>query len=86
MFPVTDQEADCIRVNAFMWGAMVNMLFKLKISDVDSAFSSKKNVDNITLTAEGALIDTEILAKARSKDIYLRVGVSRIPGRPGARR
>lgn len=75
------------RINAFMWGAMVNMLFKLKISDVDSAFKlyKKEIFDNITLTAEGALIDTEILAKARSKGYTItEVGVNHYPRTAGS--
>ncbi len=74
------------RLNAFMWGAMVNMLFKLKVSDVDSAFKLYKReiFDNITLTSQGALIDTEILAKAKSKGYTItEVGVNHYPRTAG---
>lgn len=70
------------KVNAFMWGAMVNMLFKLKVTDVDSAFKlyKRKIFDDITLSAQGALIDTEILAKAKSKGYTItEVGVNHYP-------
>lgn len=70
------------KVNAFMWGAMVNMLFKFNVSDVDSAFKlyRRKIFDDITLTSQGALIDTEILARAKSKGYTItEVGVNHYP-------
>lgn len=75
------------KVNAFMWGTMVNMLFKLNISDVDSAFKlyKRKIFDDITITAQGALIDTEILAKAISKGYTItEVGVNHYPRTAGS--
>ena len=75
------------RINAFMWGTLVNMLFKLNISDVDSAFKlyRRKIFDDITLTAQGALIDTEILAKAKSKGYTItEVGVNHYPRTAGS--
>ena len=70
------------KVNAFLWGALVNALFKINIHDVDSAFKlyKRKIFDEITLTSQGALIDTEILAKARAKGYTItEVGVSHFP-------
>lgn len=70
------------KVNAFMWGTLVNALFKFKISDVDSAFKlyRRKIFDEITMESRGALIDTEILAKARAKGYTItEVGVSHYP-------
>ena len=70
------------KVNAFLWGALVNALFKIKVSDVDSAFKlyRRKIFDEITLTSQGALIDTEILAKARAKGYTItEVGVNHYP-------
>jgi len=75
------------KINAFMWGTMVNMLFKLNISDVDSAFKlyRRKIFDDITLTSQGALIDTEILAKAKSKGYTItEVGVNHYPRTAGS--
>jgi glycosyltransferase involved in cell wall biosynthesis len=75
------------KINAFMWGTMVNMLFKLNISDVDSAFKlyRRKIFDDIDLTSEGALIDTEILAKARMKGYTItEVGVNHYPRTAGS--
>lgn len=70
------------KVNAFMWGALVNALFKIRVSDVDSAFKlyRRKIFDEITLTAQGALIDTEVLAKAKAKGFTItEVGVNHYP-------
>ena len=65
-----------------MWGVLVNALFKINVSDVDSAFKlyKRKIFDEITLTSQGALIDTEILAKARAKGYTItEVGVNHYP-------
>ncbi len=70
------------KVNAFLWGVLVNALFKIRVSDVDSAFKlyRRKIFDEITLTSQGALIDTEILAKAKAKGYTLiEVGVNHYP-------
>ncbi|BAF59647.1 glycosyltransferases [Pelotomaculum thermopropionicum SI] len=70
------------KVNAFLWGILVNALFKIKVTDVDSAFKlyRRKIFDHITLTSQGALIDTEILAKARAKGFTIaEVGVNHYP-------
>ena len=70
------------KINAFLWGALVNLLFKFKISDDDSAFKlyRRKIFDEITLESQGALIDTEILAKARAKGYTItEVGVNHYP-------
>lgn len=70
------------KINAYMWSVLVNTLFKLKVSDVDSAFKlyRRKIFDDITLTAQGAMIDTEILAKAKAKGYTItEVGVNHYP-------
>ncbi|MDD3652642.1 MAG: glycosyltransferase family 2 protein [Desulfotomaculaceae bacterium] len=74
------------KVNAFLWGWLVNILFKIKVSDVDAAFKlyRRKIFDEIILESQGALIDTEILAKAKAKGYTItEVGVnhySRVAG------
>ncbi|WP_243120809.1 glycosyltransferase family 2 protein [Pelotomaculum sp. FP] len=76
------QDSFMRKVNAFLWGALVNALFKINVNDVDSAFKlyRRKIFDEITLTSQGALIDTEILAKARAKGYTItEVGVSHFP-------
>lgn len=70
------------KVNAFLWGTLVNLLFNINITDVDSAFKlyRRKIFNDISLTSEGALIDTEILAKAKAKGYSIKeVGVNHYP-------
>ena len=57
------------KINGFCWTRLVCFLFKLKIRDIDCAFKLYKReiFDNMTLTSSGALIDTEILARAAAK-------------------
>lgn len=55
------------KINAACWGALVNTLFGMRIRDVDCAFKifPRALFSEIELRSTGALIDTEILAKAR---------------------
>lgn len=80
------------RLNARLWGTLVNLLFDLRIRDVDCAFKlfRRSIFDRLELTSEGALIDTEIMVKAsRAGFTYVQIGVGHFPrtsGRPtGAR-
>ena len=61
------------KLNAWCWTKLVCFLFKMKIRDIDCAFKLYKReiFDNITLTSTGALIDTEILAKAARKGYHI---------------
>ncbi len=54
------------KVNGWCWTKLVCLLFGLKIRDIDCAFKLYKReiFDNIELSSTGALIDTEILARA----------------------
>lgn len=70
------------KLNAFLWGTLVRMMFKINVSDVDSAFKlyKRKIFDEITLTSQGALIDTEVLAKAKARGYTIaEVGVNHYP-------
>jgi len=78
-YRISRQDPLIRKVSAFMWGALVNALFKIRVSDVDSAFKlyRRKIFDEITLTSQGALIDTEVLAKAKAKGYTItEVGVN----------
>ena len=57
------------KINAWCWTKLVCFLFGLKIRDIDCAFKLYRRVifDNINLVSTGALIDTEILARAIRK-------------------
>ena len=54
------------KVNAWCWSRLVNFLFGFGLRDVDCAFKifPRALFDEITMKSTGALIDTEILAKA----------------------
>ncbi len=54
------------KLNAWCWCRLVNALFGLGLRDIDCAFKlyPAKLFDEIQLRSTGALIDTEILAKA----------------------
>ncbi|MHC4475658.1 MAG: glycosyltransferase family 2 protein [Planctomycetota bacterium] len=57
------------RINAWCWNKLVCWLFGMKVRDIDCAFKLYKReiFDNITLQSTGALIDTEVLARAIAK-------------------
>ena len=68
--------------NAFCWNKLVCLLFGLKIRDINCAFKlyQRKVFDRIELHSTGALISTEILAKATSQGwVITQVGVHRFP-------
>lgn len=57
------------KINAWCWTKLVCLLFGMKVRDIDCAFKLYKReiFDNIKLLSTGALIDTEILARAIRK-------------------
>ena len=70
------------RLNAFCWGVLVRLLFDLRVRDLDCAFKllPKSLIDQLELHSEGALISTELLAKARRRGLRIaEVGVSHYP-------
>lgn len=74
------------KANAFLWGKLVNFLFGFKIRDVDCAFKlyPRKLFDQITMKSTGALIDTEVLAKATNLGYRIgQIGVHHYPRTAG---
>lgn len=70
------------KANAFAWSTLVNMLFHIKVRDIDGAFKiyPKPFIDAIELHSTGALIDTEMLAKARARGLSIgQQGVNHYP-------
>ncbi len=57
------------RLNAWCWTRLVCFLFNMKLRDIDCAFKLYKRriFDDIKMSSSGALIDTEILARAVRK-------------------
>jgi len=56
------------KLNAWAWTALVNLLFGLRLRDIDCAFKiyPRSLFDRISMKSRGALIDAEILAKAHN--------------------
>jgi len=57
------------KINAWCWTKLVCFMFGMKIRDIDCAFKLYKReiFDKIEMKSSGALIDTEILARALRK-------------------
>ena len=85
-YRIKRQDSFIRKVNAFCWGTLVCILFKMKIRDIDCAFKLYKReiFDNIEMHSTGALIDTEILARALQKGYKIKqVGVKHYPRTTG---
>jgi glycosyltransferase involved in cell wall biosynthesis len=75
------------KLNAFCWCRLVNLLFGMRIRDIDCAFKiyPRKLFDEIEMRSEGALIDTEILARATRLGYRIgQIGVHHYPRTAGA--
>jgi glycosyltransferase involved in cell wall biosynthesis len=74
------------KINAFCWTTLVNLLFGMKIKDMDCAFKlyKRKIFDDIKLKSTGALINTEIFARAKNKGYKIfQIGVHHYPRTAG---
>ncbi len=74
------------KLNAWCWTKLVCFLFRMKIRDIDCAFKLYKReiFNNIKMTSTGALIDTEILARAARKGYTItQRPVKHLPRRAG---
>ncbi|MBU0718261.1 MAG: glycosyltransferase family 2 protein, partial [Planctomycetes bacterium] len=63
-----DRQDSLIRkVNAFAWTTLVNFVFNLWLRDIDCAFKlfPRKLFEEIEMKSMGALIDAEVLARAK---------------------
>ncbi|MBU0617713.1 MAG: glycosyltransferase family 2 protein [Planctomycetes bacterium] len=70
------------KLNAFAWTTLVNLLFRIGLKDIDGAFKfyPKPFIDSIEMHSMGALIDTEMLAKARNRGLSIgQTGVHHYP-------
>jgi glycosyltransferase involved in cell wall biosynthesis len=75
------------KVNAFCWTTLVNTVFRLWLRDIDCAFKlyPRSLFDEIEMKSQGALIDTEILARAKRLGYTIgQVGVHHYPRTAGA--
>ena len=74
------------KLNAFCWGTLVRTLFGMRIRDIDCAFKliPRKLLDEISLESDGAMISTELLAKATYRGLSIgQVGVHHYPRTAG---
>jgi len=75
------------KLNAFAWSTLVNLLFHIGLKDIDCAFKiyPRTFIERIEMKSTGALIDTEMLAKARNLGCSIaQTGVHHYPRTAGA--
>jgi len=75
------------RMNAWAWNLLVRVVLGLKVRDIDCAFKlfRRRVFDTVHLGSVGAMVNTEILAKALQSGFTLReIPVSHYPRRHGA--
>lgn len=74
------------KINAWAWGKLVGGIFGMGLRDIDCAFKlyPKWFIDRIELRSTGALIDTEMLAKATYLGYSVgQIGVNHYPRTAG---
>ncbi len=75
------------KINGWCWTKLVCLLFGLKIRDIDCAFKlyKRKIFEGLFLSSMGALIDTEVLARAARKGYLItQKGVHHYPRTAGS--
>lgn len=85
-YRINRQDSWVRKLNAFCWGLLVDALFRLRIRDVDCAFKiyPKHFIEEIEMKSTGALIDTEMLARARRLGYTIgQIGVTHYPRTAG---
>lgn len=73
-------------LNAVIFNICANMLFGLKLRDIDCGFKlfRKEILHGLKLESDGALIDTEILIKVRSRNARIKqIGLKHFPRQAG---
>jgi glycosyltransferase involved in cell wall biosynthesis len=74
------------KFNAFCWGTLMRATFSLRVRDIDGAFKiyPRTLFDQIEMKSTGALIDTEVLARAQRLGYRIgQVGVTHYPRTAG---
>jgi glycosyltransferase involved in cell wall biosynthesis len=74
------------KINAWCWGRLVDLIFHLNLRDVDCAFKiyPRRFIEEIEMKSTGALIDTEMLARARRLGYTIgQIGVHHYPRTAG---
>jgi glycosyltransferase involved in cell wall biosynthesis len=82
-----DRKDSVIRkINAFCWTVLVNLVFGMWLRDIDCAFKiyPRRLFDHIEMKSMGALIDAEILARAKRAGYAIgQIGVHHYPRTAG---
>lgn len=74
------------KLNAWAWGSLVRLLFKIKVKDIDCAFKlfRRSIFDDVKLHSGGAMVNTELLALAKKRGFTMvNVPVSHFPRKLG---
>ena len=74
------------KINAFCWTVLVNIVFGMWLRDIDCAFKiyPRKLFDEIEMESMGALIDAEILSRAKQRGYTIgQIGVHHYPRTAG---
>lgn len=74
------------KLNAYCWGKLVQRLFKFSVKDIDCAFKLMRRsaVLQFQLETDGAMISTELLAKAFHSGARIKeIGVTHFPRQCG---
>ena len=85
-YRINRQDTLIRKINGWCWTKLICLLFGMKVRDIDCAFKLYKRqiFDNTELLSTGALIDTEILARAVYKGYTLtQKGVHHYPRTAG---
>jgi glycosyltransferase involved in cell wall biosynthesis len=85
-FRLDRQDSLIRKFNAWCWTGLVCFLFRLKLKDINCAFKLYKRsiFDRIEMRSTGALINTEILARAaRHGYTITQIGVHHLPRTKG---
>lgn len=80
------QDPPLRRFNAWAWSTLVNIVFRMRVRDVDCAFKlyPRRLFEEIEMRSMGALIDAEVLAKATRRGYSIgQIGVRHYPRTAG---
>ncbi len=75
------------KTNAMAWTVLVNVVFGMRIRDIDGAFKvyPRRLFDEIEMKSNGALIDAEVLARAKRQGYTIgQIGVHHYPRTAGS--
>lgn len=70
------------RINASLWNWLVNIIFRVRVRDINCAFKlfQRKIFNSLNLESDGAFINAEIFARARRANYRIKeVGVNHYP-------